>query len=382
MGRDRRPPRGPPAPSRPTVDARAHPRAALILEMPRSTPCRAYSQDQRGGGSGGVGAARVGWAGPENPGCRRVCDARRVGLRSAGDVAPAGPQTHPVRRRRAQRRRQGLGRVPGPVGAHVPGRVRGRAAQPGPADPVRGPQRARRRAGRADVQRLARPRGAHARARRPAVHRRRSPSGRARSTCSASAGNGPLGALRPLGQRDPRAARGGGPREPQPGTADRQPPGPAPRGDALVQPQAGDGPRRRGGEVDRVARATLPGHHHHELPGHRPGLPGLEPRPRLAAAARHPRDLHGSRDPVRELHPPDHDSVGAARPRVSARSYAPDLRPGPEPLRVRGRDHAGRHREEERDHDDRLRAGGAARDGKQPRARRSTRVPRCASGRS
>ena len=104
-------------------------------------------------------------------------NARRVGLRPLGDAAPVGPQAHPVRRWRAERRRQGLGRVRRPVGAHVPGRVRGGPAQPGPADPVRGPQRARRRAGRADVQRLARPRGAHARQRHPAVHRRRSPAG-------------------------------------------------------------------------------------------------------------------------------------------------------------------------------------------------------------
>ena len=60
-------------------------------------------------------------------------------------------------------------------------------AQPGRADPVRGAQRARRHAGRADVQRLARPRGAHARARRAAVHRRRAPAGAATSTCWASA---------------------------------------------------------------------------------------------------------------------------------------------------------------------------------------------------
>ena len=40
---------------------------------------------------------------------------------------------------------------------------------------------------RAHLRRLARPRGAHARARRPAVHRRRPPRGRATSTCSASA---------------------------------------------------------------------------------------------------------------------------------------------------------------------------------------------------
>ena len=44
-----------------------------------------------------------------------------------------------------------------------------------------------------------------------------------------------------------------------------------------------------------------------------------------------------------------------------------------EHLRVRRHHHAGRHREEERDHDDRLRARGAARRRARRRARRSTR---------
>ena len=60
-------------------------------------------------------------------------------------------------------------------------------AQPGHPDPLRGAQRARRRAGRALLRRVARPRGADARARRARVHRRRAPPARARSTCSASA---------------------------------------------------------------------------------------------------------------------------------------------------------------------------------------------------
>ena len=61
--------------------------------------------------------------------------------------------------------------------ADVPGRLRGRPAQPGRHDPVRGPQRAARRARRAHLQRLARPRHEDARARRPGLHRRRAPPG-------------------------------------------------------------------------------------------------------------------------------------------------------------------------------------------------------------
>ena len=74
----------------------------------------------------------------------------------------------------------------GPVGADVPGRVRGRAAQPGRADPLRDPQRAARRPGRAHLRGLAGPREADARARRAAVHRGRAPAGERLRPASAS----------------------------------------------------------------------------------------------------------------------------------------------------------------------------------------------------
>ncbi len=83
--------------------------------------------------------------------------------------------------------REGLGVGRGPVGADVPRRVRGRAAQPGHHDPLRGAQRAGRRARRALLRGLAGPRGADARARRARVHRRRRTGRWARSTCSGSA---------------------------------------------------------------------------------------------------------------------------------------------------------------------------------------------------
>ena len=93
-------------------------------------------------------------------------------------AAAAGQQADPVRRRRAGRGGQGLGRGHRALGADVPGRLRGRPAQPGRADPLRGAQRAARRARRAHVRGLAGPRDADARARRAAVHRRRAPAGR------------------------------------------------------------------------------------------------------------------------------------------------------------------------------------------------------------
>ena len=75
-------------------------------------------------------------------------------------------QAHPVRRRRAQLHRQGLGRVRRPVGADVPRRLRGGRPQPGRHDPLRGPQRAGRRPRRAHLRGVAGHGGAHARARR------------------------------------------------------------------------------------------------------------------------------------------------------------------------------------------------------------------------
>ena len=64
-----------------------------------------------------------------------------------------------------------------PLGADVPGRVRGRTAQPGRHDPLRGAERARGRPRRAHVQRVAGPRRADARAQGPAVHRGQPPPG-------------------------------------------------------------------------------------------------------------------------------------------------------------------------------------------------------------
>ena len=64
---------------------------------------------------------------------------------------------------------------PGPLGADVPRRLRGRPAQPGGADPLRGAQRARGSPRRAHLRGVAGHGVGHARARHPAVHRRRPP---------------------------------------------------------------------------------------------------------------------------------------------------------------------------------------------------------------
>ena len=98
-------------------------------------------------------------------------------LPGARAAAAARAQADPVRRRRGGLGHQGLGQRRRPVGAVLPGRLRGRAAQPGRPDPLRGAERARGRARRAHLHRVARPRGAHARAWRAPVHRGRAPAG-------------------------------------------------------------------------------------------------------------------------------------------------------------------------------------------------------------
>ena len=59
--------------------------------------------------------------------------------------------------------------------------------------------------------------------------------------------------------------------------------------------------------------------HPAELPGDGEGVPAVVPEPDRAADRRDPGDLYRARDPVRELHPPDHDSFRTARRRSSAR---------------------------------------------------------------
>ena len=98
-------------------------------------------------------------------------------------------------------------------------------------------------------------------------------------------------------------------------------------------------------------------------PVHRQGrrILGVADRRSAAAARGGRRDLHRARRAVRELHPPDHDHLDAAAGRRRRAARADGLRH--EPLGGRHRRHraADRHRQEERDHDDRLRDRRAAR---------------------
>ncbi len=180
--------------------------------------------------------------------CRSRCG-RRVRVSAARSPAPARAEADPVRRRRAQLHRQAVGVVRRPLGADVPGRLRGRPAQPGRHDPLRGAERAGGRPRRAHVQRVAGPGGADAGARGPAVHRRQSPPGgrvrrlrpellhRTRLHEHAH-GPGPRG--HPAGVEGPDARR--------PDRAGRRPRGLQPRADRRLH-RRGDHRRRRAGRA-------------------------------------------------------------------------------------------------------------------------------------
>ncbi len=189
-------------------------------------------------------------------------------------------------------------------------------------------------------------------------------------------------ALRPVQVGPARAARFAGDGRHRRRSAHGQPLRPGAVRHPLVQPGSGGraGPGRRAGrEAGEGDAASLD---LDQLPGHRAGVPVLDAGPRPPARPRRPGHLHGARHPVRELHPPAHDPLGAAARRRRRDRDPDDLRQRPQHLRLRRHHHAGRPRQEERHHDDRLRPRGAAQGGEEPRPTRSTRHASCASGRS
>ena len=121
---------------------------------------------------------------------------------------------------------------------------------------------------------------------------------------------------------------------------------------------------------------------HHRLPGHRSGLPVVVAQRSFPDHGRGRCDVHRARRSLRELHPPDHHSVDPAvgRRRRAAVADAAALRPRHH--RHHRHHSADRHRQEKRDHDDRLRARSRARTRACRRARRSIRPACCASARS
>ncbi len=112
-------------------------------------------------------------------------------------------------------------------------------------------------------------------------------------------------------------------------------------------------PGRRASREDGSPNRAVP--HHRRVRRTGAGVSGLAARSGRPAPALGVRDLCGARDPVRELHPPDHHSVGySLRGRRRAHRAARHA-PQPRCLRLCRHDHADRDREEERHHDDRLR---------------------------
>jgi hypothetical protein len=97
-----------------------------------------------------------------------------------------------------------------------------------------------------------------------------------------------------------------------------------------------------------------------ELPGHGAGLPGLAGERAAADPGGAGHGLHRAGRALRELHPPDHDSLDAALG-GRGRAAGADALPARFQRHRAHRHHpADRHREEERHHDDRLRARGRA----------------------
>ena len=114
-------------------------------------------------------------------------------------------------------------------------------------------------------------------------------------------------------------------------------------------------------EPDRRAR-----HHSRHVPGHGEGISGFAQQPALPHPGSADHDLHRARRPLRKLRPSADDPVDAAIRRRGRPA-------GPDGVSYRIQHHgadrrhsADRHREEERDHDDRFRARRRAKARSQP----------------
>ncbi len=141
-----------------------------------------------------------------------------------------------------------------------------------------------------------------------------------------------------------------------------------------------------GDAVDAIQQAEqaigLPTQLHHAVPGRRRRLPDSPRQRALADAGGGDRGLHRAGRALRELHPPAHHPLDAALGRRRRAAGADARRAGSRRDRHHRHHPADRHRQEERDHDDRLRARRRARRRAWRRATRSTRPRCCASGRS
>ena len=156
-------------------------------------------------------------------------------------------------------------------------------------------------------------------------------------------------------------------------TAADQPPGPAAGGHHFVQSRARLRDRRRDqcDPGDRTRREPA-GDGYVRVSGQCAGVRRLPERAGHPDPRRDLRRLCRARHPLRELHPPNHDHL---RPAVRGHRRAADADPvphGPVGDRHDRHRHAGRHRQEERHYDGRLRVGapprGLVRRGRDPRS--------------
>ena len=112
---------------------------------------------------------------------------------------------------------------------------------------------------------------------------------------------------------------------------------------------------------DAVNEIDMPPTIHGSFAGHGAHLRAVAEQRADADPHRARHRLHRAGHSVRELHPPDHHPLDAAVGRRRRGAGAATVRPGVQHHRADRRDPADRHRQEERHHDDRLRARGAAR---------------------
>jgi multidrug efflux pump subunit AcrB len=103
------------------------------------------------------------------------------------------------------------------------------------------------------------------------------------------------------------------------------------------------------------------GYRAYQLPGRCGCLSILARRNGSAAGDGDPGDLHGAGHSLRELHPPDHDSLRPSLRRTGRAGHPADFPRRAEHLFFRRHHHADRDRQKERYYDDRFRAGSAAR---------------------
>ena len=162
-----------------------------------------------------------------------------------------------------------------------------------------------------------------------------------------------------------------------------QPPGHRARDDDLLQPR-----RRRDARGCEWRHRAGRGRHRHADDGarrirrHRAAGAAVERRAGAADRRGAGRDLHRARRALRKPGAPGHRAVDAAVGGRRRRAGAADVQDGLLAHRADRRVPADRHRQEERDPDHRLRAGGRARARASVRSKPCARPACCASGRS